>query len=189
MEVGGGDGHGRRHLACFLGNPAEGGGVFAARAPWGLFLGTGGPPPPAGALSLRFQPQASLWLHWGPWGAMIPECLWVLPDPQSWVHMGTARPAPGSSGPCLAGPCPQSPSDHHQPLLQTGPGEDSRPLSARGTFPRPNPDTPGRSGKPGSASAVGIPSLSSVCPPSVCSLSAPGNTNAGTAPSVPGHSV
>lgn len=53
--------------------------------------------------------------------------------------MGTARPAPpppGSSGPCLAGPCPPSPSDHHQPLLQMGPVQPSRaPVRARGLSP------------------------------------------------------
>ena len=50
MEVGEG-GRGRRHLARFLGNPAEGGGVFPARAPWGLFLGTGVPTPCRGPVA------------------------------------------------------------------------------------------------------------------------------------------
>ena len=43
---GGGDSHSRRHLARFLGNPAEGGGAVGCTGPLGVSLGVQGAPTP-----------------------------------------------------------------------------------------------------------------------------------------------
>lgn len=131
---------------------------MAARGPRGS-LGVQGAPTPAGALSLRLQPQASPLAAVGPPGA---QCLLnvhglrrVLSPESTWARPGQPRPPPsGSSGPCLAGPRPPSPRppstfapDGPRAAL-TGPGEGSRLLFRSGHSSPPRSGHPGVRGGP-----------------------------------------